>query len=1158
MATSKSKQIGSKDLLLESGTFAKLADGAAVVRYGDTMVLATCVSSAPREGIDFFPLTIDVEERMYARGKIPGSFFRREGRPSETAILTARLIDRPLRPSFREGYRDEVQVVVTVLSVDMENQYDIPAMNAASLAVGIAGLPFDGPVGSVRLGLIGSDWVVNPTFQELEEATFDIVVAGSKNEQGGIDILMIEGEAPDETWPLLAAGEGATAPTEEIVAQGLERAKEVITEIIGLQEEFLAEVGVKPSDFEPHPLYQQDLWDALESFAKDKVLSALVSDRKEREANMSAVKDEAKAHVAQTLGEDVFAARASEFSPAWKSLEKKVMRARVISDGVRLDGRGPKDIRPLAAHVGLLPRAHGSSLFERGDTQVLNVTSLGMLRMNQMIDTLDPEDSKRYIHHYNFPPYSTGETGRVGSPRRREIGHGALAERALIPVVPSEEEFPYTLRLVSDVLSSNGSTSMASVCASTLSLMDAGVPIKAPVGGIAMGMIAEGDTFVTLTDILGAEDALGDMDFKVAGTREFVTAIQLDMKVSGMPADVLAGALQQAREARFTILDVMEAAIPAPRDAVNPIAPRIITITIPVDKIGEVIGPKGKRINEIIAQTGADIDIQDDGTVFIGSHEGEGADEAARMIDEIANPRPVLQGETYDGTVVKTTTFGAFVNLVPGRDGLVHISKLGKGKRLSSVEEAVREGDKLTVLVEDIDAQGKISLKPTGPEWEAPEGEGSSGGERREPREPASRVSPATGPIVGRVAPDAGSATPTRGPRPKARTIRRRTVGIERTEFSSGLRVVTERMPGVRSVSLGFWVLAGSRDEPPVISGSSHFLEHLLFKGTKTRSAREIAEDFDAVGGDVNAFTSKEYTCYYARILDGDLEMAVDHLSDMFQSSMLRSADLDAERQVILEEINMHEDSPEEVVHDLFTEALWPNHPLGRPVLGTAETIRAATRDKVHRFYRKHYVPGGLVVAAAGNLRHEELLDMLRASHGHGTDRAVGGPAGMEPPRQRDRARVLREAVGEAAQDRAGAHLSRHERARAERPGPVPLPDRERRAGDRDVLAPVPGDPREARPRLLGLQLSLAVHRGGAVLLLRGDHTRPRAGGDRPAPSRAGRRRGGRSHGRGVRSREGAREGVDGALARGPREPDVEDRQVRDRARRDPHGEPVV
>jgi polyribonucleotide nucleotidyltransferase len=747
MATSMSRQIGTKDLLFESGTFAKLAEGAAVVRYGDTMVLATCVSSAPREGIDFFPLTIDVEERMYAAGKIPGSFFRREGRPSETAILTARLIDRPLRPTFREGYRDEVQVIITVLSVDHANHYDIPAMNAASLAVGIAGLPFDGPVGAVRLGLIDGAWVVNPTFQEIEEGTFDIVVAGSKNAEGGVDILMIEGEAPDRTWPILAAGNGAAAPTEQMVAHGLERAKEVIAEVIEFQEEFLAQVGVKPSDFEPHPLYDPDVWDALASFATEKMETALVPDKKEREANVTSVKEEAKAHLAEVLGSEAFAQRGQEFSAAWKALEKKVMRARVIADGVRLDGRGPKDIRPLAAHVGLLPRAHGSSLFERGDTQVLNVTTLGMLRMNQMIDTLDLEDSKRYIHHYNFPPFSTGETGRVGSPRRREIGHGALAERALVPVVPSEEEFPYTLRLVSDVLSSNGSTSMASVCASTLSLMDAGVPIKAAVGGIAMGMIAEGGTFVTLTDILGAEDALGDMDFKVAGTREFVTAIQLDMKVSGMPAEVLAGALEQAREARFQILDVMEAAIPAPREAVNPIAPRIITIQIPVDKIGEVIGPKGKRINEIIAMTGADIDIQDDGTVFIGSREGSGADDAAQMIDEIANPRPVLTGETYDGTVVKTTTFGAFVNLVPGRDGLVHISKLGKGKRLSSVEEAVREGDKLTVLVEDIDAQGKISLKPVGPEWEVPEGQRADdrGEGRREPREPRQPREPRNG-----------------------------------------------------------------------------------------------------------------------------------------------------------------------------------------------------------------------------------------------------------------------------------------------------------------------------------------------------------------------------------------------------------------------------
>ena len=458
-------------------------------------------------------------------------------------------------------------------------------------------------------------------------------------------------------------------------------------------------------------------------------------DKTEREEKLDAVKAEAKEHLASVLGED-FESRAGEFGPAWKQLQKKVMRKRVIDEGIRLDGRTATDIRPLSAEVGVLKRAHGSALFSRGDTQVLNVTTLGMLRMTQMIDTLDLEDSKRYMHHYNFPPFSTGETGRVGSPRRREIGHGALAERALVPVIPTEEEFPYALRLVSDVLSSNGSTSMASVCGSTLSLMDAGVPIKAPVAGIAMGMIADDGKYVTLTDILGAEDALGDMDFKVAGTREFVTAIQLDMKVTGLPGEVLAGALKQAREARFQILDVMEKAIAAPRDEVDPKAPRIISIQIPVDKIGEVIGPKGKRINEIIALTGADIDIQDDGTVFIGSSGGTGADDAASMINDIANPRPVLVGETYEGTVVKTTTFGAFVNLVPGRDGLVHISKLGRGKRLSSVEEAIKEGERLTVLVEDIDAQGKISLKPVGEEWAVPEGQADeSGGGDRRPRD---------------------------------------------------------------------------------------------------------------------------------------------------------------------------------------------------------------------------------------------------------------------------------------------------------------------------------------------------------------------------------------------------------------------------------------
>ncbi|HET9248843.1 MAG TPA: polyribonucleotide nucleotidyltransferase, partial [Actinomycetota bacterium] len=501
MAITISRPFGNTTLTLESGKLALQAGGSCVVTYGETQVLATCTTAKPREGIDFFPLTIDVEERMYAAGKIPGGFFRREGRPSETAILTARLTDRPMRPSFKEGYRDEVQVVITVLSVDMANQYDIPGMNAASLATMLSGIPFEGPVGSVRLGLIGGEWVINPTFQDLEEATFDIVVAGRRNDEGQVDILMIEGEAPDNTWALLDAN--GTAPTEKVVAEGLEVAKRAIGELIDLQLEFVAQADVKPRPFEPTPLYGEDTWAVAETF-KERLETAIVPDRAEREAGLSELKELLKAHLLETWGAETFAARQSEISPAWKDLQKKVMRARVIEHGVRLDGRGPKDIRPLSAEVGLIPRAHGSSLFNRGDTQALNVTTLGMLRMTQMIDTLDPEETKRYIHHYNFPPFSTGEVGRIGSPRRREIGHGALAERALVPVIPPEEEFPYALRLVSDILGSNGSTSMASVCASTLSLMDAGVPIKAPVAGIAMGMIAEGATFVTLTDILGA------------------------------------------------------------------------------------------------------------------------------------------------------------------------------------------------------------------------------------------------------------------------------------------------------------------------------------------------------------------------------------------------------------------------------------------------------------------------------------------------------------------------------------------------------------------------------------------------------------------------------------------------------------------------------
>ena len=734
------KTIGGTEVVAETGKLAKQAGGSCVLTLGETQVLATCTSAAPREGLDFFPLTVDVEERMYAAGKIPGGFFRREGRPSETAILTARLTDRPLRPTFKEGYRDDVHVVITVLSADMANPYDIPGINAASLAVCLAGLPFDGPVGAVRLGLIGGQWKVNPTYQELDLATFDVVVAGRQNEQGTVDILMVEGQAPEGAWTRVADGE--IVPTEEVVAEGLEVARQHITELIDFQRDIVGQAGVTPEAFEPRPLYDEDVFSAIESFAGPRLRDALVPGKRDREANLSALKDEIKQHLEEQWGEE-YPARAGQIGAAFKALEKKAMRRRIVEEGVRLDGRKPDEIRQLSVEVGIIPRAHGSGLFQRGETQVLTVTTLGMLRMTQIIDTLDPEESKRYIHHYNFPPFSTGEVGRLGGPRRREIGHGALAERALVPVIPAEDEFPYTLRLVSDVLESNGSTSMASVCASTLSLMDAGVPIKAPVGGVAMGMIAEGGEYVTLTDILGAEDALGDMDFKVAGTREFVTALQLDTKVTGLPAEVLAGALKQAKDARMIILEAMSRTIAQPREALTMKAPRVITIQVPVDKIGEVIGPKGKRINEIIATTGADIDIEDDGRVFIGSRDAEGAERAVQMIDEIINPRLPQVGERFDGTVVKTTTFGAFVNLTPARDGLVHISKLGRGRRLSSVEEAVNVGDKLTVEVQEIDPQGKISLKPVGEGWDPPEGgwpreEGDSDRERRPPRDPAS------------------------------------------------------------------------------------------------------------------------------------------------------------------------------------------------------------------------------------------------------------------------------------------------------------------------------------------------------------------------------------------------------------------------------------
>jgi polyribonucleotide nucleotidyltransferase len=706
-------KFGTRTVSFETGHLARQAAGAAVVRFGDTFLLsATTASKQPKDQFDFFPLTVDVEERMYAAGRIPGSFFRREGRPSEDAILTCRLTDRPLRPSFVKGLRNEVQVVITVMALDPDHLYDVVAINAASMSTQLAGLPFSGPIGAVRVAHIDGQWVAFPYHSELERATFDMVVAGRVLPDGDVAIMMVEAEATAHTYNLVR--DGATAPTEEVVAQGLEASKTFIKALCDAQVE-LAKVAAKPTaDFPVFLEYQDDVYEAVESAVSTELAAALtIIPKLERESETDRVKALAVAAVAPK-----FEGREKEISGAFRSLTKKLVRQRVLRDKVRIDGRGLTDIRALSAEINVLPRVHGSALFERGETQILGVTTLNMLRMEQMLDTLSPETRKRYMHNYNFPPYSTGETGRVGSPKRREIGHGALAERALVPVLPTREEFPYAIRQVSEALGSNGSTSMGSVCASTMALLSAGVPLQAPVAGIAMGLISDtvdGKTsFVTLTDILGAEDAFGDMDFKVAGTREFVTALQLDTKLDGIPASVLGSALTQAREARFAILDVMAKAISAPAE-MSLYAPRIITIKIPVDQIGAVIGPKGKMINQIQDETGADITIEDDGTIYIGATDGPKAEAARAQINAIANPTLPEVGERYLGTVVKTTTFGAFVSLVPGRDGLLHISQLRKisgGKRVENVEDVVKVGDKVQVEIAEIDPRGKLSLVP--------------------------------------------------------------------------------------------------------------------------------------------------------------------------------------------------------------------------------------------------------------------------------------------------------------------------------------------------------------------------------------------------------------------------------------------------------------
>jgi polyribonucleotide nucleotidyltransferase len=718
---------GTRTIRFETGRLAQQAAGAVVAYLDDeTMLLsATTASKTPKDHFDFFPLTIDVEERMYAAGRIPGSFFRREGRPSTDAILTCRLIDRPLRPTFISGLRNEIQVVVTVLSLDPKDLYDVLAINAASASTQISGLPFSGPVGGVRVALIEGQWVAFPTVEQLENAVFDMVVAGRKAGDD-VAIMMVEAEATDNVIDLIAAGAGA--PTETVVAEGLEAAKPFIATLCDAQQALHEAAGKATAEYPVFPDYQDDVYYAVASVATDELSKALqIAGKAERDDRTN----EIKAEVLERLGEQ-FAGREKEIGAAYRSLTKKLVRQRILTDHFRIDGRGVTDIRALSAEVAIIPRAHGSALFERGETQIMGVTTLDMVKMAQQIDSLGPEKSKRYMHHYNFPPFSTGETGRVGSPKRREIGHGALAERALMPVLPSVEEFPYAIRQVSEALGSNGSTSMGSVCASTLSLLNAGVPLKAPVAGIAMGLVSDdvevdGKTerrFVTLTDILGAEDAFGDMDFKCAGTKDFVTALQLDTKLDGIPSQVLAGALAQAKDARITILEVMAEAIDAP-DEMSPYAPRITTIKVPVDKIGEVIGPKGKMINSITEETGAQISIEDDGTVFVGAADGPSAQAAIDKINAIANPQLPKVGERFLGTVVKTTDFGAFVSLLPGRDGLVHISKLGRGKRIAKVEDVAKVGDKLRVEIADIDNRGKISLVLVAEDETAAEGNGT-------------------------------------------------------------------------------------------------------------------------------------------------------------------------------------------------------------------------------------------------------------------------------------------------------------------------------------------------------------------------------------------------------------------------------------------------
>ena len=681
-------EVAGRKLSIEVGKVAELANGSVLVRYGDTVVVTAATASAkPREGVDFFPLSIDYEERMYAVGKIPGSFMKREGRPSEHAILTARVIDRPMRPLFPKDLRNDVSIVSTVLSVDQDNAPEFCAMIGSSAAVSISDIPFNGPIAAVYVGLIDGKFIINPTEAEREISDLNLTVAGSMEK-----VVMIEA--------------GANEVPEDVMFDAImfahEEIKKICTFIKGIQDE----IGKPKFEYE-HIVVNEDVFEDIKEFATDMVKEALdTNDKAVRDENLKVVYEKVYEHFEEKYPAEEFA---QDIEDALYKLQKTIVRRWILDEGKRVDGRAIQQIRPLSAEVGLLPRTHGSGLFSRGQTQVLTVATLGALGDAQIIDGLDNEEYRRYIHHYNFPSYSVGETKPSRGPGRREIGHGALAERALVPVIPSEAEFPYAIRLVSEVLSSNGSTSQGSICGSTLALMDAGVPIKAPVAGISVGLVTEGERFITVLDIQGLEDFFGDMDFKVAGTKKGITAIQMDLKIDGLTPEIIKNALRETRDARYYILDeVLLKAIPQPRETISQYAPKIINIEIPVDKIRDVIGSGGKVIQKIIADTGAKIDIEDDGRVFIAAPNTESGEAARKIIEGIVKEPEV--GEIYDGKVVRIMDFGAFVEFLPGKDGLVHISKLDK-KRVEKVEDVVNIGDDIKVQVIEIDRQGRINLK---------------------------------------------------------------------------------------------------------------------------------------------------------------------------------------------------------------------------------------------------------------------------------------------------------------------------------------------------------------------------------------------------------------------------------------------------------------